>query len=220
MAKKSSAAAVLSPEADTDVLVFDAADELLNHPATSQMEDDVQAKVKEAHEELLALRLRQEEIERQKQHLEMIRQKQDRFGRGKRDMMERLNQAVVKIESELYSMQKLVQELSETLDTYTKHLDNLRALQPEKWQRAHVEDELDRAIALIGEAETDYNKWERRLQMARPAEPAREAEADAPAPAALSENEDMLHWAKRGFAFTLPLMGALVLLLVLARLMF
>lgn len=214
---------VASPsEADQDVLIFEDADEFMTHSSNASMED-VQAKVKEAQEELLQLRMRQEEIERQKQQLELIRQKQDRFAKGKRELVERLSQAVVGIEGELYNTQKLVEELSATYDGFSRHLDVLRGLQPEKWQRANVDEELDRAIAAIQEADSDFAKASRRLSMLRPSDRAQhqdDASQSAAFGAGLALTDDLKSWARRGLGFTLPLLGMALFVLLLAKLMF
>jgi hypothetical protein len=167
--------------------------------------------------------MRQEEIERQKQQLELIRHKQERFAKGKRDLVEKLSQAVVGIEGELYNTQKLVEELSATYDGFSRHLDILRSLQPEKWQRSHVDEELDRAIAAIQEADSDFAKASRRLSTLRPADAGRAVvkeralEADG---AGFALSDDLKSWARRGLGFTLPLLGMALFVLVLAKLMF
>ncbi|MFZ4592678.1 MAG: hypothetical protein ACOYOF_00365 [Verrucomicrobiaceae bacterium] len=208
-------------EADQDTLIFEDADEFMTR-SNAPMED-VQAQVKEAQEELLQLRMRQEEIERQKQQLELIRHKQERFAKGKRDLVEKLSQAVVGIEGELYNTQKFVEELSVTYDGFSRHLDILRSLQPEKWQRSHVDEELDRAIAAIQEADSDFAKASRRLSTLRPADAGRSVakgralEADG---AGFALSDDLKSWARRGLGFTLPLLGMALFVLVLAKLMF
>ena len=68
MAKKTSSptsSAVAFPDEDHDVLVFEDADEFMTQQSSQPMED-VQAKVHEAQAELMHLRQRQEEIEKQK----------------------------------------------------------------------------------------------------------------------------------------------------------
>ena len=221
MAKKYPATAVLSPEPDQDVIVFDAADELTSRPSLAPSEDDVKAKIREADAEMEAIRQRKEEFERQKQHLENIRHKQELFGKGKREMLERLTQDTMKLEGELYHVKKLAQELDEASENYSSHLDALRALQSDRWQGPQIEQELDLALSVISEAEADHAKWSRRLRTLRPEvveqSPAAEQE-EAAAP--LQASDDLLMWAKRGFAFTLPLIGAIMIALVLARLMF
>lgn len=223
MTKKSFAPVVSAPpESDRDLLIFEEADEFLTGRSPAPMED-VQAKVKEAQEELLHLRQRQEEIERQQQLLEMIRQKQERFATGKRELTERINRSVVAIEGELYNSQKLVEELSATYDNYNRHLEILRGLQPEKWQRNQVDEELDRALAAIEEAQTDFAKCTRRLDSLRPVS----AEGDkASGPVmqtvgSLTLDDDLKVWARRGFAFVAaPLLAATVIGLLVARILF
>lgn len=220
MAKKYPATAVLSAELDQDEIVFEAADELTSRPSLAPSEDDVKAKIREADAEMEAIRQRKEEFERQKLHLENIRQKQERFGKGKREMLERLTQDTMKLEGELYHVKKLAQELDEAVETYSSHLDALRALQSDRWQGPQIEQELDLALSVISEAEADHTKWSRRLRSVRPeaVEPVSTANDEAPAPE--QGGDDLMLWAKRGFAFTLPLIGAILVTLVLARLMF
>lgn len=222
MPRISPSSAASLPESDQDTLVFEDADEFMTHSSSAPMED-VQAKVKEAQEELLQLRMRQEEIERQKQQLELIRQKQERFAKGKRDLMEKLSQAVVGIEGELYNTQKLVEELSATYDGFSRHLDVLRSLQPEKWQRAHVDEELDRAIAAIQEADSDFAKASRRLSTLRPADRSQDRDRASLASAddaGFALADDLKSWARRGLGFTLPLLGMALFVMLLAKLMF
>lgn len=216
--------ALLRDEED-NVLRFEVAADLMDD---ADGIDDVENKVKEAQERLTALRQQQEEIERQKKHLEELRVKQERFGHGKRDMIEKLTRTASTLDRELYDAQKLVEEISITRDSFTRHLEVLRHLQPEKWARHQVDEELENALAAIEDAEDDYAKGVRRISSCRRAEAVAHPEefmplpAAAPAPAseALPIADEWKTWLRRGFAFTLPLMGALVLCLILARLLF
>ena len=222
MARKS-AATIVAPspaEADSDLLIFEEADEFLTNRAPEPMQD-VEAKVKEAQEELLHLRLRQEEIQRQQEQLEQIRQKQERFARGKREMLEKMTRTATAIEGELYNTQKLVEELTVTQDNLNRHLDVLRGLQPEKWQRHQVEQELEHALISIEEARTDFTKSTRRLEALRPVPDVVET-----APAAQSsgfgfQGDDTRAWLKRGAAFiAAPLLAATIIGLIIARILF
>ncbi len=184
--------------------------------------DDVDHKVKAAQERLTLLRQQQEEIEREKKHLEELRQKQERFGSGKRDVLEKLTRSTSGLDRELYEAQKLVEEISLTRDAFARHLDALRNLQPEKWARSQVDQELDNALAAIEDAEDDYSKGVRRINACRRSEAAllqSELAIDAPETAAFA-GDDAATWMRRGFAFTLPLIGALLATLLLARLLF
>lgn len=211
---------------DDSLLVFDEAPEFMDgHPATASL-DNVDQKVKAAQEQLLQLRMQQEEIERQKQHLEALRIKQERFVAGKRDLLDKLGRSNNHVERELYDAQKRVEELSVTHDEFLRHLEILKSLQPEKWHRAQVNEELDSALAAIDDAENDFAKGIRRLHAMTPPESASSGpvsldDSDAPVLAPfLSNSDDMMPWMRRGLAFSAPMMAALFVAIVLIRLMF
>lgn len=213
---------------EENLLVFDEAPEFMNEPPNSGSLDNMDLKVKAAQEQLLQLRLQQEEIERQKQHLEALRLKQERFVAGKRELLEKLGRATTHVERELYEAQKRVEELGATHEEFRRHLDTLKALQPEKWHRTQVDHELDQALVAIDEAEGDYSKGMRRLQALAPAEasvhqgiaPLEEGEVPTRPALFAASTDDLVTWLRRGFAFTLPLMGTVLVAIVLIRLMF
>lgn len=211
---------------DDSILVFDEAPEFMDgHPAAASL-DNVDQKVKAAQEQLLQLRMQQEEIERQKQHLEALRIKQERFVAGKRDLLDKLGRSNNHVERELYDAQKRVEELSVTHEEFLRHLDILKSLQPEKWHRAQVNEELDSALNAIDDAENDFAKGIRRLQAMGPPESAsgapispEDSDAHALSPF-LSNSDDMMTWMRRGLAFSLPMMATILVAIVLIRLMF
>lgn len=213
---------------DSNLLVFDDAPEFMQEPATAPSSfENVENKVKAAQEQLKQLRHQQEEIERQQQHLENLRIKQERFVAGKRDLLDKIARANGHVERELDDAQKRADELRITHEEFSRHLDVLKSLQPEKWHRTQVDQELDSALAAIEDAESDFAKGLRRLHMMTPPESASYSgpvsldDADAPVLSALNGNADDLgSWLKRGFAFTLPLMATVLIAIVLIRLMF
>lgn len=211
---------------DENLLVFEDAPEFMQEPSSTSFEN-VESKVKAAQEQLLQLRHQQEEIERQKQHLENLRVKQERFVAGKRDLLEKIGRANGHVESELDDAQKRADELRITHEEFSRHLDVLKSLQPEKWHRTQVDQELDSALAAIEDAESDFAKGLRRLHMMTPPESSSYGssvsleDADAPVLSSFSGNgDDLKAWLKRGFAFTLPLMATVLVAIVLIRLMF
>lgn len=221
-------ASAVSGHATDDLLHFDDAPEFMESASL----DDVDHKVKAAQEQLLQLRMQQEEIERQKHQLETLRVKQERFVAGKRDLLEKLGRSVSHVERELYDTQKRVEELSLTQDDFRRHLDILKSLQPEKWHRSQVDEELDQALAAIQDAEADYSKGTRRLDSLRSVEvvpvtsvmnrqmgPSEESISDQTMTLS-SPTREMMIWMRRGFAFTLPLIGAMLVGLLLVKMMF
>lgn len=222
--RKSHATASAPGHLEENLLVFDSAPEFMDDPMALE---NVDFKVKAAQEQLTQLRQQQEEIERQKQHLENLRLKQERFVAGKRDLLEKISRANDHLEDELDDAQKRADELRITHEEFCRHLEILKSLQPEKWHRTQVDEELDGALAAIEEAESGFAKGLRRLHMMTPPESASFSGAasldDANAPlltAAHGSTDDLMTWMKRGFAFTLPLMATVLVAIVLIRLMF
>ena len=218
MSKKSPPTAVAFPDEDQETLVFEDADEFMTQQSSARMED-VQAKVHEAQAELMQLRQRQEEIERQKLHLEQIKKKQDAFGHGKRELMEKLNRSILIIERDLYNSQKLAEELTATHTAFAAHLEVLRGLQPEKWQRAQVDAELNHALDAIEDAKDDYIKSSRRLASLRPDSAGSRSDQDGDERSS-GASDDFMVLVKRGFGLSLPLIVAGLVGLVLAKVMF
>lgn len=224
--RKAPALATVPGPQDDNLLVFEDAPEFMDGHAAASSLENVDSKVKAAQEQLLELRRQQEEIERQKQHLEALRVKQERFVAGKRELVEKIGRSASLVERELYDAQKRVEEFALTHDEFRRHLEILKSLQPEKWHRAQVSEELDSALAAIEDAESDYAKGIRRLHAMGPQEGVSTGASSsddnlAPAvPSFLSNADDLQTWLRRGFAFTLPLMGTVLVAIILIRLMF
>ncbi|MEZ5387255.1 MAG: hypothetical protein R3F13_17230 [Prosthecobacter sp.] len=220
-------AAPSSHDTDENVLVFDEAPEFMDDESPSDSLENVDQKVKDAQEQLLKLRMQQEEIERQKQHLEALRIKQERFMAGKRELLDKLARCNNHVERELFDSQKRVEQLTLTYDEFRRHLDILKALQPEKWHRSQVDEELENALSAIENAENDYAKGLRRLHALTPPDAnadelanLEDGEAPANSPVSAAHSDDIVAWMRRGFAFTLPLMATLLVAIILIRLMF
>lgn len=185
--------------------------------AHSSHNNDPYTSLKQKQEELLKIRQQLEKTERETSQLETLRRKEERFDTGRREMTEKLSRCLVRLERDLYNTQKAIEEITTARDLYQRHLEVLRGLQPEAWQRGNLDEELDRAIGAIEDAEDEYGKVSRRLASVLPSEAAA-AEAEALASrggAALPK--DFVTWMRYGLAFTLPLIVALLLFSVISR---
>ncbi len=236
----SSTSAVLDSPED-NVMRFDSAPEFSFRQNDDDSMEDMEQQVKEAQHRLAALRAQQEEVERQKQILEALRQKQDRFISGKKEVTEKLERALRSIMDELDDARRRVEDLSLTQRDFEDRMEELKTYLPERWQRSQLDHELDRALASLDDAETSYEKGARRLMQHRNSAGADVAMPVSPIHTALSSQQqedeanevepvrrplfassqdDLLTWVRRGFAFNAALIGALVILLILARMMF
>lgn len=237
MARRSPATVAAAPsQSDDNILRFDDAPEFsVGHEEGEPMED-MDQQVKEAQQRLAALRAQQEEVERQKQILENLRQKQERFVSGKKEITDKLDRALRSIADDLEDARRRVEDLAITQQEFHERLDDLKTYLPERWQRSQLDHELDRALNSLDEAETSYEKGVRRLLAHRPAEAAPAVHHHNPIAAAAgvqeeeiehaeeslfaSQKDDLLTWMRRGFAFNAALIATIILAVILIRLMF
>ena len=235
MARKTPATVTTAATAEDNVLRFDDAPEFnVGYEEEAPMED-MDQQVREAQHRLAALRAQQEEVERQKLILENLRQKQDRFVSGKKEITEKLDRGLRSISDDLEDARRRVEDLVITQQDFQERLDALKTFLPERWQRSQLDHELDRALCSLDEAETSYEKGVRRLMAHRPAEAAQSQNHTQPQTAAEAEHEevaeagaalfastkdDLMTWVRRGFAFNAGLIATLIVVLILARLMF
>lgn len=233
MARRTPALAAVGSQEDTNILRFDEAPEFgAGHEEDGDTPiENMEQQVKEAQQRLALLRAQQEEVERQKQILETLRQKQERFVTGKRDMTEKLERCMRAISDELDEARRRVENLAITQQDFVERMDELKTFLPERWHRSQLETELDRALTSLDEAEACYEKGVRRLQAAQNARTveqpaltshyeASEEGASARSFLGAADTEDFKIWARRGLAFTLPLMVAGLVGLLFAKLLF
>ena len=181
---------------------------------TEQMVDKAQ--------ELDRLRARQEELEKERRTLEEMRKKQEAFDAGRRELKERLNESLVRMEKERLQAERLSQLLEETRRLFRERLDEVVALNEADWTDENLLDELNTALVLLENVRADYNKALAKIEAIHPqatagALPAARALAfeDAPGGAVAEGGRSFGYWLRAGLAFTLPLMAVLVLLALL-----
>lgn len=233
MARRSPALASVPAAEDTNILRFDEAPEFtIGHSEDSPMED-MDQQVREAQHRLTKLRAEQEELEHQRKILENLKQKQERFIAGRKDITEKLERSLRAITDDLEDSRRRVEDMSATQQEFRDRLDELKLFLPERWHRNQLDQELDKAISSLIEAETSFEKGIRRVTSHRPVETSPlhlnsdndeenegEYSASGRLAQALSGSDDLGTWVRRGFAFTLPLMATILIALILAKLMF
>lgn len=202
-------------------------EEVNRGPATSSLhlnsirrdtttDNDPYSSLKQKQEELLKIRQQLEKTERETNQLETLRRKEERFETGRREMTETLSRSLVRLERDLYNAQKAIEEITAARDTYQRHLDVMHRLQPESWQRGNLDEELDRSIGAIEDAEDEYGKVTRRLASVLPEASAATMERPSSTlGGALPQN--FVAWMRCGLAFTLPLIGALLLYSIISH---
>jgi hypothetical protein len=172
--------------------------------------------VQKAQEQLLALKRQQEAIEKQKRELEELSRRQEQLHAGKTEMVEKFTRAIVVLERENYDAGKRVELLNAIHDSFNSHLEVLDSLNPKAWEGLDINKELTKALSAVDDARAEYARSLPKIS------PAKETDGGDPVAAsvgyqmdyAASEVKDFMYWLKAGFAFTLPIFGLGVILIV------
>jgi len=184
--------------------------------------EHLDTQVQRAQEQLFSLKRQQEVIERQKRELEELSRRQEQLQNGKAEMVDRFTRALVVLERETYDAQKRVEQLQSIHDSFQQHLDVLDSINPKAWEGLDINKELTRALSAVDDARAEYSKSIPKISP--------ESDTDGSDPLAATAGlryetpaepeRDFMFWLKAGFAFTLPLIvaGIIVVLLFIAAL--
>ena len=177
---------------------------------TDQMVDKAQ--------ELDRLRARQEELEKERRTLEEMRKKQEAFDAGRRELKDRLTESLVRMEKDRLQAERLSQLLEETRRMFRERLDEVVALNEAEWADESLLDELNRALVLLENVRSDYNRALAKIEAVQPQASA--GAASSPRPLTFEDSPGIAveggrgfgYWLRAGLAFTLPLMALLAVL--------
>ena len=179
---------------------------------TEQMVDKAQ--------ELDRLRARQEELEKERRALEEMRKKQEAFDAGRRELKERLGESLGRMEKDQLQAERFAQMLDESRRALRARLDEVAALNEAEWTDDNLLDELNQSLATLEDVRSDYNQAMAKLYAVRPqgtagaSASARPLTFDAGPGLAPESARGFGYWLRAGWAFTLPLMAWLVVLLL------
>lgn len=178
------------------------------------IEDDRYAELKDKQASMLRLQQELEQTQREARELETRRAKEERFNDGRREVCEHLSRSLAKLDRELYNAQKAVEEISSARECYQHHLDALRTLQPDSSGHTHSDDDMDRAIGAVEDAENEFSKTSRRLSTVLP-----QLGTEAFTPNTGTMPHDFGTWMRCGAAFSIPLALAAVVVAVILKLL-
>ena len=165
--------------------------------------EHLDSQVQKAQEQLLQLKRQQEQIEKQKRELEELSRRQEELERGRTEMSDKLTRSLVILEREAYESQKKLEQLRVTHESFSKHLEQVEAIDPKTWNTTELHKELSRALSTVDDARAEFSQQRSRLQAA-------EEPGDVPLPEAAPEisrlggGRTFGQWVQIGFAFSLP----------------
>jgi len=180
--------------------------------------EEINQRLDDARERLLALRRQQEDLERQKNDLEELRRKQDEYGRGRTEMIDHLTRGLATLEREQIHAQRLAELCEKTRAAFRDYLDQLQSIRDAEWNSVNLRPELTKALSIIENSRLEYNRARTKLDCLDPSaglpvETAGDADADG-----RMDWSEMGRYARLGAAASAPLIVAGTIWLLIALL--
>ena len=110
----------------------------------------------DAAETLERLRLEQVEIEKKHADLAELGQKQDVYQRSKRDVLQRLDRALIALDKQSVDYAKSLEIIGETKQLFLQRRDAVRAIDESGWDRSDFEEALNRSFGIVEDADAVY----------------------------------------------------------------
>jgi len=180
----------------------------------------VNSKMATKLDELERLRSRQDALEKEKSALENLRNNQEKYEAGKRDLLDHLEKSLIAMEREDVVLNQRLALLTDTAKGFKGMLKELRGFNEEQWpaDSAGLRDELNRTLVIIDNIRKEYNRSCARLEAARETTKGQEALANQllmdESEALARQQRGFIDWLKIGFAASLPLIIMLAVLMM------
>ena len=124
----------------------------------SPLTEDYEGHLEAAQAELERLQRQREELERRKRELEELSRRKKIFIGSQAEVIEKLTNTVTLIDRELFAMRKETEELEGARQCFAEHITHIDRFDPEAWSGQNVGENLEAALAVIEEAESDYEQ--------------------------------------------------------------
>ena len=183
----------------------------------AQQKEELSGQVAAAVKEIEQLRMKQEDLEKEKSKLQELGRKQEEYERGKRDAIEKIDRGIIIVEKEEVEATRMVELLSETRAKFKNMLADLRNINEDTWSDENFADELNRASAMVENARMDYKKALARIDASSWHKDAARGQSELLDGVAggVGGGHGFGYWMKIGLALTLPLIALVILLFVL-----
>lgn len=173
--------------------------------------DEYNRQLAAAETQLQKLNQQREEIERRRLEEEELTLRRQDFVDGQIEILEKLDHSVQAIDREIFESRQELKELEEARKTFASHLQTLQAMDPRKWNKAKMSEEVSNAMDVLERCENDFEDISSQISEGR--------RRGFLATKKGATNETFSHTLRQGFAFNLPIiiLGIIALLLFLGR---
>jgi hypothetical protein len=218
MARNPKSSSELIPEPDV------AEEDLLSGAAPDNVStaNEINLKVQHVQEQLLDLKRQQEEVERQKRELEDLSRKQREFDEGRREIVEKLTRGLVLLERQEFEVKRELEQIRIVRDSFAEHLGQTENLNPTEWSSEELPSELTKGLARVDQAKSIYSQSRARLAALRQNDEGETGEITSELPPdgfRSPEEKSFGAMVREGFAYSLPLLFAVVAALIVLLLL-
>ena len=194
-------------------------------PLRAPSREDVDRRVVDAQQKLVALKRAQEELERERAGLEELRRRQTEFQTGRQEIVQQLTRGLGLLEEAEFVARRDAEQMVKTVGDFRAALTKVQAIHDEVWTKENFQIELTRALTTIENARMEWNSARLKLPvLAGENQPARTAENHSPLASVAPSLADLsfTRLCKLGLALTWPLLlvalGALgIFIAILAK---
>lgn len=165
-----------------------------------------------AAQEIELLRLRQRELEKEKEALENLTNKQETYEKTKQDVLEALERSLVMFDKQAAEAMRAADLIATVRKRFEESLQEIRGIDENGWVGQGFDGELTKALAVVEQAQAQYKKGMSKVTASswfRASESAA-LEAAEPAVAGLAGQQGFGAWLKAGVAFSLPIVVVII----------
>ena len=126
-------------------------------PFAAPTREDVDRRVVDAQQKLVALKRAQEELERERAGLEELRRRQGEFQTGRQEIVQQLTRGLGLLEEAEFVARRDAEQMVKTVGDFRAALMKVQAIHDDAWTKENFQIELTRALTTIENARMEWN---------------------------------------------------------------
>ncbi len=173
-----------------------------------RQKEELTTQVADAVKEMEELRMRQEQLERERNNLQDLARRQDDYEEAKAEIIAELSRSILHLERDEQQANRYAELMSVMRDRFKDTLEDLRGINEAGWSKEAFQTELNKAVVLVEEARSIYRKGIAKID----AENWHQVQEGAAPPSVLARHEGLGglprrfgFWFKAGLAFSIPM---------------
>lgn len=175
--------------------------------ASTQVDDPYNTEIAKAERMIEELRLKKEQQQRELERQREIQASKDEFSLFRDEVLEKLSDALPKIDEELTGTKQEISDLENAKKHFQAHLKAVESINPSRWSDDDVVTQSEKFQPHLSKAARDYDQFAAVLKEGRSGKSIQAIATKTLAPVSGFWGDFI-----RGFAFSLPLIIALTIL--------